>query len=172
MSSNDCQTVRPLLERMVDGALEGTERTQVELHAQSCAACSGEMRAIERIGQALRDDVETAWSAVDSSQLWMNVMRGVQAPEQKPLWTRIAGLLLGSAPRKFATGLAGLAVAALTAVLLLPGSKPAVVADEPSMASHESYVDSLASLDGPATIVETPNSTIIMIQEPDSPEEG
>src|SRR5208337_3170564 len=113
-----CDEIGPLLGAFDDGELEPHEMQEVARHLAQCAACERELAANVALGCRLRDTLSAPALEGFAEAVQMRIRQ--TAP---PLYVRIGRRLEASRERivaALAIAAAGLATAALTAVLLTP----------------------------------------------------
>ena len=118
MATAQCNEIAPMLGAYEDGELGGTEQREVARHLAECASCKTEMASTAALGAQLRATVIEP----DLTGFAEAVLERI-ADLTPPLHVRI-GRYFESVREQlsatFALGAAGLAVAALTAVLIAP----------------------------------------------------
>ena len=50
-----CDNARELIEKILDGAVETTERAELEAHVQTCQACRDELKRLELMEEVIAD---------------------------------------------------------------------------------------------------------------------
>ncbi len=143
MATTQCNEIAPLLGAFEDGELGGVEQREVARHLAECSSCKTEMAATAALGEQLRVTVIQP----DLTGFAEAVQKRI-AELTPPLHVRIqrylgsVGERLGAA---VAFGAGGLAVAALTAILIAPyaakfihqGSQSSTVVTPPQIASTD-----------------------------------
>jgi len=118
MATAECNEIAPMLGAYEDGELAGTEQREVARHLAECASCKTEMAATTVLGAQLR----AAAIEPDLTGFAEAVLERI-ADLTPPLHVRISRYFQSVREQlsaTFALGAAGLAVAALTAVLVAP----------------------------------------------------
>lgn len=169
-----CREARPLLPLFFDGELEARQMRAVALHSTRCPECECELRELERLQEAVVTHVGALVDAIDVSQVWAGVAPRLTG--RAPSWSaRLATWWEESRAgwRVRGPAFAGLAVAALLAVVLVQrggevGRTPKQVATTRSskidnsakLDSMQSSVDSVALVTEPET-----NTTMLWIMD-------
>ena len=118
MATAQCNEIAPMLGAYEDGELGGTEQREVARHLAECASCTSEMAATSALGAQLR----ATTIQPDLTGFTSAVLERI-ADLTPPLHVRISRYFESVREQlstAFAFGAAGLAVAALTAVLIAP----------------------------------------------------
>jgi len=118
MATAQCNEITPMLGAYEDGELGGAEQLEVTRHLAGCALCKTEMAATAALGTQLR-----ATAIEPDLTGFTQAVLGRIADLTPPLHVRISRYFESVREQLnagFAFGAAGLAVAALTAVLIAP----------------------------------------------------
>lgn len=94
-----CQDITPRLSQWIDGGLEAAERAEIAAHLETCAACRGVARDLERVRAAARqlgplDPPAHVWLEV-AGQIRLTDTPAVPPTVTMPATTRRAGGAMG-----------------------------------------------------------------------------
>ena len=169
-----CREARPLLPLFFDGELEARQMRAVALHSTRCPECEHELRELEHLQEAVVAHVGALVDSVDVSQIWAGVAPRLAG--RAPSWSeRLAAWWEESRAswRVRGPAFAGLAAAALLAVVIVqrsgelpPAAKQVATARGPKidnsakLDSMQSSVDSVALVTEPET-----NTTMLWIMD-------
>jgi hypothetical protein len=70
MNRHDCNKIAPLIEASLDGELDKSELSALEMALESCEDCRAHASAVTECGDLLRLKVERAVASVDLSDVW------------------------------------------------------------------------------------------------------
>lgn len=84
----NCREIRPLLPLFLDGELESRQMRAVALHSTRCLECEEELRAMERLQEAIASHVSTEVEQIDLSLVWSGVAPrlGTVSPTWRQRW--------------------------------------------------------------------------------------
>ena len=68
-----CREATTLLPLFVDGELDPRQMRALALHSSRCASCETELRAVERLQEAVNDLITTRVDALDLSSFWSSI---------------------------------------------------------------------------------------------------
>jgi anti-sigma factor RsiW len=155
-----CAEVLPFLGALADGAIAEGDRTWVQTHLESCAACPDRLSLFIAQGAALREMVHARGAAVSFDGFADKVL--ARTRKEKPrvfegsgVWTRE---MLGAHRGAFA-GAAGFALAACMALAVVFMPRQQVPFDDGADASQVEAVD-FGTHDG--AVLQLPHDTTVI----------
>ena len=157
---------RELLERLHDGDLGKAQRERLEGHLEVCTACRIYVDEIDRVGEAVREEIREVVQAEELDPLWERIERSVERPGKR-LVQRLRAILWGEGwmPKPgFVMG----AILVLCLAILIPTLRIA-----PPLAATQCVVESVDPGESPVVVLynEATDTTVLWVIE-EAPNDG
>ncbi|HUZ17546.1 MAG TPA: zf-HC2 domain-containing protein [Spirochaetia bacterium] len=143
--SFSCLFVRHYLDRFADGELSIAKASRVQAHLSTCSRCAAELEAVRDIGKALRGAEPPAVDEAGWERIWRGVAAGASNPERHVIAFDNGKERHRRSVRPRYVLAAGIAAAALAAVVTLQWFESNGQAAQPSTATYINYHESALS---------------------------
>ena len=80
-----CQIAKDLIEKVLDGTIDETERAKLEAHAETCPSCQEELRRFEQVQEVIADAFSSQTEAGQAKAQVMAKLSAQPTPQARPM---------------------------------------------------------------------------------------